>query len=100
MPGHDGKGEDITGAIRRFGDHIVGVHFRNVSSPLPRFHETFVDNGYVNMHEIMKALKQVGFTGTVVPDHVPGFKDEKRFGPLGVSGTAYTIGYIKALLQV
>ena len=37
MAGPDGKGEDVIGAIHHFGKsgHIVGVHFRNVSSPVP-----------------------------------------------------------------
>ena len=53
------------------------MHIRNVSSPLPRFHETFADNGYVNMARVIGALKEVGFNGTVVPDHVPGFANER-----------------------
>ena len=101
MAGPDGKGEDIIGAIRHFGKtgNICTVHFRNVSSPLPRFHETFVDNGYINMCEVMKALSDVNYDGTMVPDHVPGFTGEKRIGHMGVSGNAYTIGYMKALLH-
>ncbi|MBT4484654.1 MAG: TIM barrel protein [Candidatus Latescibacteria bacterium] len=101
MAGPDGKGEDVIGAIRHFGKtgHIFTVHFRNVSSPLPRFHETFVDNGYIDMSAVMKTLAEVGFNGTVVPDHVPHFKDEKRLGHISASGTAYTIGYMRALLQ-
>ena len=101
MPGPEGNGEDIIGAIRQFGKtgHICTVHFRNVSSPVPRFHETFVDNGYIDMYEIMKAFKDVGYDGTMVPDHVPAFTDEKRIGHMGASGNPYTIGYMKGLLQ-
>ena len=101
MSGPEGKGEDIIGAIRYFGSrgHIFNVHFRNVSSPLPHFHETFVDNGYVDMAEVMKAFMEVGFDGTMVPDHVPGFINEKRLGHMTVSGTTYTIGYMRALLE-
>lgn len=52
MTGPDGRGEDIIGAIRHFGKagNICTVHFRNVNSTLPCFHETFVDNGYVDMY--------------------------------------------------
>ncbi|MFC1574188.1 mannonate dehydratase [Candidatus Latescibacterota bacterium] len=101
MAGPEGKGEDVIGAIRHFGKsgHIVGVHFRNVSSPVPQFHETFVDNGYLDMYEVMKALWEVGFNGSIVPDHAPVFKDEKKLGPIGVSGTSYTIGYMRGILQ-
>ena len=92
MPGPDGKGEDIAAAIREFGasGDIHQVHFRNTSAPLPRFHETFPDNGYVDLVEIMRALADVDFDGIVVPDHVPG---------AGPAEEAYTFGYIRALIQ-
>ena len=92
MNGDNGQGEDIPAAIREFGasGHIHQVHFRNTSSPLPSFHETFPDNGYVDLAEVMRALVDVGFDGIVVPDHVPGD---------GRIEEAYTFGYIRALIQ-
>ena len=41
----------------------------------------------------------MGFNGSIVPDHAPVLKDEKKLGPIGVSGTAYTIGYKRGILQ-
>jgi len=101
MDGSDGKGENIIGAIHHFGKsgRIFNVHFRNVISTLPRFHQTFIDNGYVDMYRVLKALREVNFNGTIVPDHVPECKDEKRVGSIKVSGTSYTIGYMRALLE-
>jgi mannonate dehydratase len=101
MPGPEGKGEDVVEAIRHFGraGRIVAVHFRNVSAPLPRFHETFVDNGYLDMGQVMAALVEVGFDGLAVPDHVPSFQDEPRIGPMGVSGTPYSLGFMRGLLN-
>jgi mannonate dehydratase len=98
MYGPDGKGEDIVKAIHEFGsrDHIYQVHFRNVSSPLPDFSETFPDNGYLNMYKIMKALGQVNFNGIVVPDHLP-VPVNSEAGPN--SSEAYIFGYIRALIQ-
>ena len=98
MFGPDGKGEDIVGAIREFGSrgHICQVHFRNVSSPMPDFHETFPDNGYLNMYEIMKALGEVDFDGMVVPDHVP-VHEGSGAGPR--IGEAFTFGHMLALMQ-
>ncbi len=92
MTGADGKGEDIPAAIREFGasGHIHQVHFRNTSSPLPSFHETLPDNGYVDLVAVMRALTDVGFDGIVVPDHVPGD---------GRIEEAYAFGYIRALIQ-
>ncbi|MFC1716827.1 mannonate dehydratase [Candidatus Poribacteria bacterium] len=98
MSGSDGKGEDVTQAIYEFGSrgHIYQVHFRNVSSPLPEFYETFHDNGYLNMYRIMKALGEVNFNGMVVPDHVPRGQNTEG----GRSHEeAYCIGYVRALIQ-
>ena len=98
MPGPDGKGEDIIAAIKEFGarGHIYQVHFRNVSSPIPDFYETFPDDGYINMYKIMKALGEVDFNGIVVPDHVPHPVGSEA-GPK--TGEAYIFGYIRALIQ-
>ena len=35
---------------------VLCVHFRNVSSPMPQFEETLLEDGYMNMYEIMKAF--------------------------------------------
>ena len=92
MAGPDGHGEDIEAAIRRFGAaHIFQVHLRNVSAPLPDFHETFPDDGYRDLCRIMRTLDEVGFDGMVVPDHVPDAHAEL--------GEAFTLGYIRGLIQ-
>jgi mannonate dehydratase len=90
--GKQGFGKDPVEAVRAFGakKKIFKVHFRNVSSPLPRFRESFVDNGYIDMYGVMKALREVSFDGIVIPDHVPG-------GGYPAANNAYTIGYMKAL---
>lgn len=90
MSGSDGQGEDINDAIRQMADRITQVHFRNTSSHLPDFHETFPDNGYISLFSVLRTLRDVGFNGIVVPDHVPGE---------GPREEAYTFGYIRGLLQ-
>jgi mannonate dehydratase len=45
------------------------------------------------MYKVMKLLRQIEFDGVVIPDHVPTMAGDPRLG------TAYTIGYMKALLQ-
>ena len=90
MLGPDGQGENINDAIRQMSDRITQVHFRNTSGHLPDFHETFPDNGYVNLLSVLRTLREVGFNGMVVPDHVPGG---------GYREEAYTFGYIRGLLQ-
>ena len=88
-------GVDAITAIRAFGkqNKLFKVHFRNVDAPLPHFVETFIDDGYQDMYEIMKTLQEVGFRGVVIPDHIPQMADDPRLG------TAYTIGYMKAWLE-
>lgn len=90
--GKQGFGKDPVEAVKALGakKKIYKVHFRNVSSPLPKFRETFVDNGYLDMYAVMKALQDVKFDGIVIPDHVPG-------GGYPAANTSYTIGYMKAL---
>jgi mannonate dehydratase len=88
-------GKDVLETIRHFGGQgkIFKVHFRNVDAPLPHFVETFLDNGYMDMYKIMKALREVHFDGAVIADHVPGMVGGPR------AATAYSIGYMRALLE-
>lgn len=88
-------GVDVLEAIRYFAERkqLFKVHFRNVAAPLPHFVETFIDDGYQDMYQVMKALQEVGFRGVAIPDHIPQMADDPRLG------TAFTIGYMKALLR-
>jgi mannonate dehydratase len=77
--------KDPAEMIRHFGpDKIWKIHFRNVSAPLPHFVETFMDNGYYDMYQIMKALNDVHFDGIVILDHTPelvgGHYPEQAYG--------------------
>jgi mannonate dehydratase len=87
-------GVDALEAIRQFHAQkkLFKVHFRNVHAPMPHFVETFVDDGYFDMYLAMRELQQVGYKGIVIPDHIPRMADDPRLG------TAYTIGYMKAML--
>jgi mannonate dehydratase len=95
LEGGELMGKDIVETIRYFGarDKLFKVHFRNVSQPLPYFVETFLDDGYMEMYQVMRALREVAFDGVVIPDHIPLMANDRRVG------TAYTIGYMKALLE-
>jgi mannonate dehydratase len=70
--------------------------FRNVSSTLPRFHETFPDEGYLNLYQAMKALRQVRYSGPMVPDHIPPLVGDTG---VGRGGLGYCIGFMRALLR-
>lgn len=84
-------------AIRYFHQQgrIFIVHFRNVSSTLPYFLETFLDNGYMDMYKVMKTFCEVGYHGTMTLDHTPQFARGFARG----AGTAYAIGYMRALIE-
>ena len=88
-------GKDVLETIRYFGSRgkIFKVHFRNVNAPLPHFVETFVDDGYMDMYKVMRALREVNFDGAMIPDHAPEMVGGSR------AKTAYTIAYMKALLK-
>ncbi|MEW6755644.1 MAG: mannonate dehydratase [Candidatus Latescibacterota bacterium] len=95
LEGGKAMGADVVEAIRHFGARrqLFKVHFRNVSNPLPEpWRETFIDDGYQDMHRVMQALREVEYDGCIIPDHIPGMLGER-------SGLAYSIGYMRALVQ-
>jgi mannonate dehydratase len=95
LEGGDLMGKGVIESIRHFGAQgkIFKVHFRNVDQPLPHFVETFVDDGYQDMYQVMKTLREVGFNGVAIPDHIPSMAGGPRVG------TAYTIGTMNALVK-
>jgi mannonate dehydratase len=95
LEGGAGMGKSVVAAARAFAKmgKLWKIHFRNVSSPIPRFVETFVDDGYMDMWQIMKTLREVDFRGILIADHVPEMVGGRKVG------WAYSIGYIKALLN-
>jgi len=96
--GGDKMGKNVFEMIKDFGGRgkLFEIHFRNVSSPMPHFVETFPDDGYMDMYQVMKALREVKFRGAAEPDHVP-----KLTGDSGLlrAGTAYCIAYMRSLLR-
>ncbi len=95
LEGGASMGKDVVETIRYFGakGKIFKVHFRNVNAPLPHFVETFMDEGYAKMYPIMRALREVGFDGAVIADHVPALLGGPR------AGTAYSVAYMRALIE-
>jgi mannonate dehydratase len=74
-------------------DKIVIVHLRNVTAPLPNFTETFLDEGYGDIFEIVRSIVEKGYKGTIILDHTP-----ELTGGLGLE-TAFCAGYIKAMIR-
>ena len=90
-------GKDVFGMIEDFGARgkIFAVHFRNVSSPLPRFNEALPDDGYLDMYKVMVALRKARCTASLIPDHYPSLVGDtnRRIAE------AYSIAYMRALLH-
>lgn len=90
------RGGDIYEATRRFARSgaIAYVHFRNVRGKVPNYTEAFVDDGDVDMTEIVRVLRDEAFDGVMVPDHVPDLDCPAPWH----AGHAYTVGYMRALV--
>jgi len=88
---------DIYATTRRFArqGRIAYVHFRNVRGRVPDYHETFVDDGDIDMTEIVRILRDEGFAGVLVPDHTPELSCPAPWH----AGNAHAIGYMRALVQ-
>ncbi len=91
-------GRDTIEPIRYFGERgqIVYVHLRDVQGTANNFRECFINEGQCNTFEVMKTLKEVGFNGIMIPDHVPHLVEDTSWGH---RGRAYAIGYMTALLE-
>ncbi len=89
-------GAGIPEEIRYFGKRkkIFHVHFRNVSGSADKFHETFPDEGETDMVDAMKAYVEVGYDGTMAPDHVIRMAGDSDWGH---RYWAFALGYMKAL---
>ncbi len=94
----DAANGGIYDMIRYFGERkkILYVHFRNVSAPVPKFREEFINTGHVDMYKAMQIYQEVGYDSFFIDDHVPQtFEDT----PWGHRGRAFANGYIQAMIE-
>ncbi|MDC3079132.1 mannonate dehydratase [Flavobacteriaceae bacterium] len=75
---------------------ISYVHFRNIIGKAPNYKEVFVDEGDIDMFKILKILKKNNFQGVLIPDHTPQMTCDAPW----YAGMAYTMGYMKAIMNV
>lgn len=76
--------------------HRIGyVHFRNVRGKVPTYKETFVDDGDVDMLQVLAILKANNFEGVLVPDHTPQVACTAPWH----AGMAFAAGYMKAAMK-
>lgn len=94
---------EIPEAIRRLGDRIHFVHFRDVEGSPESFVETWQDDGPTDMLSAVEAYRDVGFDGPIRPDHVPKMVGEENreetYAGYTDMGRLFAIGYMKGLLE-
>ena len=96
-------GEDIPEAIRKLGDDIHFVHFRDVEGTSDSFVETWHDDGPTDMATAINTYREVGFDGPIRPDHVAKMvgetdREEAMEGYTDL-GRLWAIGYLRGLIE-
>ena len=88
---------DIYDAIEAYGSQhkLAYVHLRNVHGKAPHYRETFIDDGDVDVPQVLRLLRKVNFNGVIIPDHTPQMSCAAPWH----AGMAYALGYIRAILQ-
>jgi mannonate dehydratase len=74
---------------------IAYIHFRNVAGKVPHYHETFIDDGDIDMIHVLRILHQNGFDGVLIPDHAPQMTCRSPWH----AGMAHTLGFMRAALM-
>ena len=89
---------EILPVIKWVGERrqIFNVHLRNIKGGWNNFQEVYPDNGDLDFAQIIKELRDVGYDGMVMPDHIPHHEDPAS----GLQGYAFAFGYIKALIDI
>lgn len=84
--------------IKYFGEKktIFLVHYRNLIGGRYSFCEALPDEGDMDFYRVLKALKDVGYTYGVDPDHLPSCPDDPA---CRLQAYAYAFGYSKAMIQ-
>lgn len=90
-------GGNLYEAVDRYSgqQRIAYVHFRNVSGKVPHYHETFIDDGDIDMLRIISILHRNGFDGVLIPDHSPQMTCSAPWH----AGMAHTLGFMRAAMM-
>lgn len=107
---------DLPEVIEYFGtrEKLAYIHFQTISNSLPRFNEVFIDEeGYYDPYEVIETLGSVGFSGMIIPGHVPKLEGDGQYlehddrssldveghGGWKERGRAFTVGYLRCLID-
>ena len=93
-------GPDVAlAALRHFGEQgkIFYVHFRDVLGSVPKFREAFINEGNLDMFEVMRTLKTAGFKGFMLDDHVPTLFNDSGWAS---RSRAFALGQMNVMLDM
>lgn len=95
------SGEDVFAGLPHFGRQgkLFHVHFRNVRGTLPAnrgYSEVFVDDGDLDMGQVVRTLDEVGYDGVIDYDHAITITGDS---PLPKQYIAFAVGYMRGLLH-
>jgi len=90
-------GGDVYEAVDRYSrqGRIAYVHLRNITGKAPCYRETFIDDGDVDMSQVLGILARNGFDGVVIPDHTPQMTCAAPWH----AGMAHALGFIRGVLN-
>ena len=88
---------DLYATVEQYSSQkrLAYVHFRNVSGKVPHYHETFIDDGDIDMLRILAILHRNQFDGVLIPDHSPQMACAAPWH----AGMAHTLGFMKAAIM-
>ena len=98
-------GDDIASNIQSYKEKIIMVHLRDVRTRLPEgaspevekrlaeigYLEVQPGRGEIDLLVAVRALKEMGYTGQVYPEHYPSIAGDHG------AGLAWVIGYFRAM---
>jgi mannonate dehydratase len=76
-------------------NQIFNIHLRNIKGGWNNFMEVYPDNGDMDFPQVVRALRDVGYDGMLMPDHTPRHEDPAA----SLQGHAFSFGYNIALIQ-
>jgi len=88
---------DVYETVDRYSrdGRVAYVHLRNITGKVPHYHETFIDDGDVDIVEVLRILHRNGFDGVVIPDHTPSMTCQAPWH----AGMAFALGFIQGVLK-
>jgi mannonate dehydratase len=74
---------------------IHQIHMRAIKGGLNHFAEVYPDEGVLDLFKIMRILRDAGYQGGILPDHMPSHPGD----PGKLQAYAFGYGYIHALIN-